>query len=139
MRWVTPSQFATNMANPISIIFRHKKISIAVFAGILIGVYFIFSSSGKSASVTVYEYDAATKGNIVQSVSGSGQVSVTDQADVKSKVAGDVTVVKVSQGDLVKAGDILVQLDSTDAQKSSARRTDEFRQRQSFISEIAAG
>lgn len=97
---------------------RHKKITAAVIILILAGGYFYFNSGSKSVGTVVYAYGTASKGMIAQSVSGSGQVSVADQADVKSKVAGDVTKIGVSAGQAVKTGDILVQLDSTDAQKA---------------------
>ncbi|MEK7117820.1 MAG: HlyD family efflux transporter periplasmic adaptor subunit, partial [Patescibacteria group bacterium] len=52
------------------------------------------------------------------SISGSGQVSALNQIEVKSKVSGDVVSVAVINGQEVRAGDLLLQLDSRDAQKS---------------------
>jgi len=104
------------MANIFTTIKHHKKISFVVFVIILIGGFLLLGPSGKSAGATVYTYGTAAKGSIVQSVSGSGQVAASDQIDVKSQVAGDVTVVEVTEGQSVKYGDILVRLDSSDAQ-----------------------
>jgi HlyD family secretion protein len=104
------------MANIISAVKRHKKISFVIMAAILAGAYLLLGPSGKSAGATVYTYGSVSKGNIVQSVSGSGQVAASDQVDVKSQVSGDVAAVEVVEGQSVKAGDILVRLDSRDAQ-----------------------
>ena len=104
------------MTNIISSIKRHKKISFVVLAAILIGGYLLLGPTGKKTSATVYTYETVAKGNIVQSVSGSGQVAASDQVAVKSQASGNVTAVNVVAGQAVKYGDVLVQLDSTDAQ-----------------------
>lgn len=61
---------------------------------------------------------AAKIGTITASVSGSGQISASNQADIKSKVSGDVVYVGAKNGDEVRAGAILFQLNARDAQKS---------------------
>ena len=104
------------MANIFSAIKRHKKISFVIFVIILAAGYFLFGSGKKSAGATVYTYGTASKGNIVQSVSGSGQVAASDQVDVKSQIAGDVVAVNIVEGQSVSHGDVLARIDSTDAQ-----------------------
>jgi Multidrug resistance efflux pump len=104
------------MANIISAIKRHKKISFVIFVIILAAGYFLFGSGNKSAGATVYTYGTASKGNIVQSVSGSGQVAASDQVDVKSQIAGDIVAVNIVEGQSVRLGDMLARIDSTDAQ-----------------------
>jgi len=83
---------------------------------VLAGAYFFFFAGKKSAMATIYTYDTAVKGSIIQSVSGSGQVSASDQVSVKSQVSGDLVSLDVVQGQAVKSGDVLARLDSTDAQ-----------------------
>lgn len=101
------------MAN---IITRHKKFFFFFLIIILSGGYFLFGPSGKSASATVYTYGTAFRGNIVQSVSGSGQVAASDQVDVKSQVAGDIVAINIIEGQSVRLGDVLARLDAADAQ-----------------------
>ena len=103
------------MANVISAINHHKKISFVVLAIILVGIYFFVVPSGKNASATIYTYGTAAKGNIVQSVSGSGQVSASDQIDVKTQVSGTLAALNAIQGKSVESGDVLAQLDAADA------------------------
>jgi len=58
------------------------------------------------------------KGSVVMSVSGSGQVLATNQTDIKPKASGEVLAVNVVNGQIVKAGDLMVQLDAREAQKA---------------------
>ena len=98
-------------------IWRHKVISIIVIVILFSGYFFLFSNK-KSATATIYTYDVVAKGSIIQSVSGSGQVSASDQVDVKSQVAGNLATLNVAQGQAVKSGDVLGRLDSTDARNA---------------------
>lgn len=89
-------------------------IGLGVIAIVFVG-YRLFS--GKSV-VTQYALAAVTKGTLITSVSGSGQVSVSNQIDVKPKASGDVTYVAVKNGQQVRSGALLVQLDARDALKT---------------------
>lgn len=83
---------------------------------VLVGAYFLFFSGKKSATATIYTYGIVTKGSIVQSVTGTGQVSASENVDVKSQVSGDIVAVNVAEGQQVKFNDVLARLDSADAQ-----------------------
>jgi len=65
-----------------------------------------------------YVVAKAERGSVVMSVSGSGQVLAINQTDIKPKVSGEVTAVKVVNGQAVKTGDLMVQIDERDAQKA---------------------
>jgi multidrug efflux pump subunit AcrA (membrane-fusion protein) len=65
-----------------------------------------------------YVLAAAEKGEIIVSVSGSGQVSTSNQVDLKAKTSGDVVYIGVKNAQEVKTGTLLVQLDAREAQKS---------------------
>ncbi len=97
---------------------RHKFISFIIAVVVIGGGYYMYGRSNSTATETRYVLAAAAKGTLVSSISGTGQVSASNQFDVIPKVSGDVTSVKVTEGQQVKAGTILLQLDSTDAQKS---------------------
>lgn len=56
-----------------------------------------------------------TRGAIVQTVAAPGKVEAVEEAEIASQLVGRVIAVKVKDGDSVKAGDVLVQLDDTDA------------------------
>ncbi len=58
------------------------------------------------------------KGTLVVSLSGSGQVSASDQIEVKAKTAGDVKRLHIKKGDEVKEGTLLAQLDTEEAERA---------------------
>lgn len=64
-----------------------------------------------------YTTAAAEKGTIISSLSGSGQVSASNQVEVKSKVSGDIIYLAIQNGQEVQAGTILARIDSSETQK----------------------
>ena len=95
-----------------------KKIAIALIVIAIAGGYYYYKSSNKNKDSVSYAFGTVEKGSILTSVSGSGQISASNQIDIKSKVSGDIINVLVKNGQEVKEGDILAQLDSSDAQRS---------------------
>ncbi|MFI5205568.1 MAG: hypothetical protein ACHQVK_01375, partial [Candidatus Paceibacterales bacterium] len=96
----------------------HKIISVIVIIAVLGGGYMWYKSSASAAGKVSYITAAAVKGTLVTSISGSGQVSASDQIDLKSKVSETVTYVGVTNGQHVSAGTTLVAFNTTDAQKT---------------------
>ncbi len=85
-------------------------IAIAVVAG---GAYYYQSSGSKSADPT-YITTPSAKGTIIVSISGSGQVSAENQVELKSQVNGNIIEIKAKNGQAVKTGDIIAEIDKTD-------------------------
>lgn len=96
----------------------HKVISTIIILVVLYGGYRIYSALASSAAPTRYVLASAQRGSLINSISGSGQVSVTDQVDVTPKVSGTITYVAVKQGQHVRAGALLAAIDSTGAQQA---------------------
>jgi HlyD family secretion protein len=65
-----------------------------------------------------YVMAAVTRGTLVTTVTGSGQVSGLNQIDIKPSVSGAITKVLVKQGDTVKAGTPLFNIDNQTAVKA---------------------
>src|SRR5579864_9353779 len=88
------------------------KVKSAVASVLLIGIaYWLFNLLFVSANTqTSYVMATVQKGTIVSSISGTGQVSVSDQIDLKPKASGDVVYVGAVDGQAVKAGDLIVEL-----------------------------
>lgn len=97
---------------------RHKFITAIVLLAMITAGYFGYQLLTKNQNTTKYVMAAVTKGTLVVSVSGSGQVSASNQVDIKPKVSGELLYVGVKNGQSVKAGDLLFQIDSSDAQKA---------------------
>jgi len=104
--------------NVLKKILRNKKLVGFIALILLGGGYFgykIFKGNGKE---TRYVLASVEKGAVIVSVSGSGQVSASDQIDIKSKANSEVAAVYIEKGGEVKAGKLILKLDDTDFQKA---------------------
>lgn len=98
---------------------EHKITSLIILAVVLFGGYKGYQSVfGGSAASARYVLETVQKGTLVISVSGTGQISASNQFDVKPAVSGNVVYLGVSEGQRVSAGTLIAQLDTTDAQKA---------------------
>jgi multidrug efflux pump subunit AcrA (membrane-fusion protein) len=100
-----------------NLIGEHKRTAVIGLIIIVIGGYFSYKNLVGDGDIVRYIAAAAEKGTLIVSISGSGQVSVSDQIDIKPKVSGDVVYVGVENGQEVKTGTFLVQIDTSDAEK----------------------
>ncbi len=98
-------------------ILQKKLVAGIILALIITGVYFGYKGLTKDNGAMRYVTVAVGKDTLVVSVSGSGQVSTSDQIDIKPKVSGDVAGIRVKEGQKVKKGDLLVILDDSEAKK----------------------
>jgi HlyD family secretion protein len=99
-------------------ILSHKLITGIILVLIIGGGYFGYQRLAGNKNAVRYATAAVEKGTLIVSVSGSGQVSASDQVDIKPKVSGDIIDVSVKNGQEVKKGTLLVQVDDRDAQKA---------------------
>lgn len=97
---------------------QHKIVAGLIIILAIIGGYYGYKKYQGGAAETRYVLASVEKGTLITSVSGSGQVLVSNQVDIKSKVSGDAVYVGVKNGQEVKTGALLAQIDSRDAQKA---------------------
>lgn len=98
---------------------KRKIIALIIAVVILAGggyVAYHFAKAGPSAAS--YITSPITKGALIVSVSGTGQVASSDQVDIKSKISGDIVGVYVAVGKEVGSGALLAQIDTIDAQRA---------------------
>lgn len=102
----------------LTFISLHKIVSGIIIVLLIGGGYFGYKTIKGKGETTRYVTAAAEKGTIIVSVSGSGQVSASDQVDIKSKASGEIIYVGAKNGQTVSAGALLVQLDPSDAKQA---------------------
>lgn len=95
-----------------------KKWVLTLVIGTIGAGGWLWTKSHAAAEPPRYVLESVTKGTLVTSVSGSGQVSGESQLEVKPPVNGEVLTIAVKAGDEVKAGAVIAELDAKDAQKS---------------------
>ena len=97
-----------------------KKHKILLFLVLIIAVISIFAGikAGKGNTEISVEGIEATvqKQDITSSVTGSAVVKPKDEYSITALVSGDVLSANFEQGDIVEEGDILYEIDSSDAQ-----------------------
>lgn len=94
---------------------KHKFYTSIIFILIIAVGYFAYTKSTASVGTVEYVFGKVKKGDVVSTVGGTGQVSASSQLDIKSKVSGDIAKIYVKTGDLVKAGDPIMDIDAHDA------------------------
>lgn len=95
-------------------------ISILILVLIIAGKIFvprILKAAAKSSKLTE-RTTVVRKGNISETVSGSGTLASSNQASIISKADTTVSKVYYKAGQRVKIGDLLMELDSTNAQST---------------------
>lgn len=88
---------------------------IAIIGGIAAGVR---SGNAKEAMKIVAIDTTVEKRDITSSITGSAVVNPKDQYSITALVSGDVLSANFEQGDVVEEGDILYEIDASDAQTS---------------------
>lgn len=97
---------------------KHKFITAICILVIVISGYFGYKKIAGDENPIQYVAAAVERGALIVSVSGSGQVSASNQVDIKPKVSGDVVYVGVKNGQELKAGALLAQIDIGEAEKA---------------------
>ncbi len=81
----------------------------------LLVIYWLIKIIFPATTVTTYAIAEVQNGSITTNVTGSGQVSASNQIDLKAKASGDILKVNVVTGQEVKAGDRIAQIDNPSA------------------------
>lgn len=97
---------------------RHKFWSAIVLMVLAYGGYYAYGKITTLPAETRYVLVPVERGIITSTVSGSGQVSVLNQLELKPKVSGTVLRVLKKAGDKVSTGELIATLDTTDAAKT---------------------
>lgn len=101
-------------------ILARKFLSGAIALVLVIGGYFGYTKLFSASVATRYVLGAVQKTTIIASASASGQVSALNQLDIKPKASGEVTWVGVRAGDVVRVGQIIAEIDNTEARQAIA-------------------
>lgn len=96
----------------------HRTVTII---GIVIAIALLWWAHNRltnTTGVTRYVLGTVSSSTVIASVSASGQVSANNQLDIKPKVSGTIVYLPVVAGQKVAEGQLIAQIDDTDAQKA---------------------
>jgi len=89
---------------------------------LLVGLYFLPSDgSDEPLNKPVFKTSAVLRGNLVVKISATGIVEPNFKVEVKSKASGEVLSFPFEEGDSVKKGVLLLQLDKSDEKRNVAK------------------
>ncbi|MCX6744109.1 MAG: efflux RND transporter periplasmic adaptor subunit [Candidatus Parcubacteria bacterium] len=97
---------------------KHKVIFGLILIALVVGGYFGYKAMNATKTETRYVLAKVEKGTIITSVSGTGQISVTDQVNITPKASGTLTAVYIKAGQEVKSGALIAQINASDAYKA---------------------
>ncbi|MFA5022755.1 MAG: HlyD family efflux transporter periplasmic adaptor subunit [Candidatus Paceibacterota bacterium] len=95
--------------------FDHKVISLIIILVVIFVGYKIYGYFTNTSGETRYVISAVQKGTIISAVSGTGQVSASNQVTLNPKVSGTIVYVGAKSGQTVNQGQLLAQIDARDA------------------------
>ena len=91
-------------------------ISLVVVLAVAVGIFLVVRQrESKSTTASAKRTTQVTRGNIEVSLSGSGTIESASTSDVMSNVQGKIIKSYKKEGDTVKKGDLLYEMDDTDA------------------------
>jgi HlyD family secretion protein len=100
---------------------KGMKFGILGAAVLAIGGVVAVTAARKNKQPTEVRIEAVQKRDLVASVTASGQVSPHTKADLAADVAGRIVKLSVKEGDFVKTGDFLLQIDPQSFQAAVQR------------------
>lgn len=93
--------------------------AILVIAGLITGSYFlyerVFASQSSTSEETPLQTAKATQGDLILYANGTGSVMPAAESSFGFNTSGQVSELYIKVGDTVEAGQVLAQLDDTDA------------------------
>ena len=96
---------------------KHRGVVIGLLVALLGALYLIVRAL---LGVQVYVYTVA-RSDIMQSVVASGRVETPLRINIGSQVTGTVASIPVSEGQTVKAGQLLIALENSEANAAEAQ------------------
>jgi HlyD family secretion protein len=110
----------TNQSNKFSKTAIRIAIAVAVLAGLIAGGYFLYTryflTQTSATEETPLQTAKATKGDLVLYAGGTGTLIPQEESALGFNTSGQVKEIDVKVGGTVQAGQVLAQLDDTNAQ-----------------------
>jgi HlyD family secretion protein len=90
---------------------QHKFWSSILIIGIVLLGYGGFKYIQNKTVKNTYILNSVEKGAFISTITGSGQISASDELSLTAKVSGTITAIKVAEGQKVKKGTLIAQID----------------------------
>lgn len=108
-------QQSTKMFKHISKKWVFSSVAVVLVVAVGISTIMIYKNKTSNTSKVQQRTVTVSKGNIEVSLSGSGTVESASTSDLMSNVEGKITKAYFKEGDSIKKGDLLFEIDDTNA------------------------
>lgn len=95
---------------------KKNWILILIVAGVAVFGWVLFRRGAAEGAEIEYRYSPVVKTDLTRSISANGQLVALTTVDIKSKAGGKIVKLAVQEGDAVKAGDLIAEIDPSDTQ-----------------------
>ncbi len=96
----------------------HKLRTGIIFACVLAVVWILYGKMTTTTAQSRYVLTTVKQGTIVATIADSGQIVANQTLQLQPKVSGQLVAVNVVAGQTVSAGQLIAEIDPTDAQKA---------------------
>lgn len=100
---------------------RTKFGLIAAIVIIVVGGLFALTAASRDKRAVEVRLDTVKPENLVASVTASGRIEPQTKVDISADITGRITDIAVKEGDLVKKGQYLIQIDPSQYEAAVAR------------------
>ena len=90
---------------------RTKFGLIAAILIVVVGGLFFLTAANRNKRAVEVRFDTVKAQDLVASVTASGQIEPQTKVDISADITGRITQIAVKEGDLVKKGQFLLQID----------------------------
>jgi HlyD family secretion protein len=101
-----------------SYIRKHKIISLIALIVVVGIIYWFFKKTNSASAQTRYVTATVQDSTVISSVSGTGQVSAETDITLKPLASGTIIALPVQDGQSVRAGDLIAEIDPSNAEQS---------------------
>ncbi|MDD3285082.1 MAG: HlyD family efflux transporter periplasmic adaptor subunit [Patescibacteria group bacterium] len=88
----------------------------ALLLVLAVGSFYYYRQAQGLGSETRYVLSAVATSTVINTISGTGEVSATNQISIIPGASGDILELNISAGQKVQAGEVIARLDDSDAQ-----------------------
>ncbi len=97
---------------------NHKVISAIIAIVFIFVIYKVIHAVTAKTPAPTYVLGTVQTGTVVSTVTGTGQISTSNSADIKPQVSGELLSARVKAGQAVTKGQVLFTIQATDAARA---------------------
>src|SRR3546814_895132 len=101
---------------------RGKKVGIFAAVAVVVVIALVMMGRARKANAgTEVRMEKVARRSLVSAVTASGKIDAKTSVDISADITGRITKIGVKEGDLVKKGQFLLQIDPTQYQAAVSR------------------